>query len=166
MNLSLRPIEKGDIETIAALANDRDIARMALLLPYPYTVSDARTWLDYISKTEKEHVFAILSGKKLIGVIGLVNEPEHKRAELGYWLGKEYWGKGFMTGAVQMMLGYAFGVLKVNKVYASVFADNEASQKVLKNNGFVPEGVLKEHVIRMGTVHDLMYFGLLKQDYE
>ena len=166
MNLSLRPIEKSDIETIAALANERDIAKMALLLPYPYTVSDAKTWLDYISKTEKEHVFAIIGSKKMIGVIGLVNEPEHKRAELGYWLGKQYWNKGCMTGAVQMILGYAFGVLKVNKVYANVFAGNEASQKVLQKNGFVLEGILKQHVIRMGTVHDLMYFGLLKQDYE
>ena len=166
MNLSLRPVEKSDIETIAELVNDKDIARTTARLPYPYTVSDAKTWYDYICKTEKEHVFAICEKKKMVGVVGLVHEPEHRRAEIGYWLGRNYWSKGYMTIAVEMMLGYAFGVLKVNRVYANIFSINEASQKVLMKNGFVKEGILKQHYLRMGTLHDLVCFGILKEDYE
>ena len=165
MNVSLRPLEKSDIDTISALANDRDIAKMTLRIPFPYTLSDAKSWIDYVVRTESEHVFAITGKKETLGVIGLVHEPEHKRAELGYWLGRQYWNKGYMTGAIEMILGYAFEVLKVNKVYANVFAANEASQKVLKKNGFEPEGCLKQHSFRMGIMHDLLYFGILKENY-
>jgi RimJ/RimL family protein N-acetyltransferase len=139
---------------------------MGIRLPYPYTVTDAKTWYDYICKTEKEHAFAIVAKKKMMGVVGLVHEPEHKRAELGYWLGRQYWNSGYMTSAIEMILGYAFGVLKVNKVYANVFGTNEASKKVLIKNGFYLEGTLKQHCSRMGTLHDLMCFGILKENYD
>lgn len=165
MNIALRPIELSDIEQIAQLCNDPDIAKTTARLPYPYTVNDAKTWLSYIENTEAEHVFAISYENEMIGVIGLVHEPEHDRAEIGYWLGKEYWNKGIATAAVEMMLGYAFTVLKVNKIYAQVFAANSASAKVLTKNGFILEGCLKQHYNRMGTVHDIMCFGLVKANY-
>lgn len=165
MNIALRPIELSDIERIAQLCNDHDIAKTTARLPYPYTVLDAKTWLDYVQDTDAEHVFAITDNKEMLGVVGLVHEPEHDRAEIGYWLGRDYWSKGIATAAVEMILGYAFSVLDVNKVYAKVFAGNEASAKVLANNGFVLEGCLKQHYIRMGTLHDLLCFGLLKTNY-
>ena len=165
MNIALRPIEKTDLETIAKLANDRDIAKTTARLPYPYTVTDAKTWVDYVLSTESEHVFAIAEKKTMMGVIGLVHEPEHNRAELGYWLGKPYWNKGIATVSAEMMLGYAFGVLRVNKVYAHVFSANPASAKVLEKNGFKLEGCLKQHFKRMGTMHDLLCYGLLMENY-
>ncbi|MBT3320130.1 MAG: GNAT family N-acetyltransferase [Clostridia bacterium] len=166
MNISLRYIDENDIEDIARLANDRDIAKTTATLPYPYTMSDAITWFDYVSSTEREHVFAIVNKKHFVGVIGLVHEIENNRAELGYWLGKQYWSKGFASAAVQMILGYAFTVLKVNKVYAQAFGTNTASHKVLEKNNFVLEGCLKEHVVRMGVTHDVLYYGLQKANYD
>ena len=160
MSLSLRFIEESDIEDIARLANDRDIAKTMASLPYPYTLTDAKTWLDYVNRTESEHVFAIADKKRFMGVISLVHERDNNRAELGYWLGKQYWNKGFANGAVQMILGYAFGVLNVGKVYAQAFGTNTASHKVLENNGFVREGFLKDHCVRMGETHDVLYYGL------
>lgn len=165
MNIAIRPIEQSDIERIALLVNDRDIAKTTSRLPYPYTISDAKKWFDYISRTESEHSFAIADKKTFLGVIGLVHEPEHQRAELGYWLGKQYWNQGITSIAVEMMLGYAFQILKVNKVYAYVYGENTASQKVLNKNGFKLEGNLKQHTVRMGMIHDLMIFGLLREDY-
>ena len=164
MNLSLRFIDEHDIEDIARLANDRDIAKTMANLPYPYTLTDAKTWLSYVNRTESEHVFAIADKKHFMGIIGLVHERDNNRAELGYWLGKKYWNKGFASGAVEMILGYAFGVLNVNKVYAQAFGTNTASHKVLEKNGFVREGCLKDHYVRMGKTHDVIYYGLQKTD--
>jgi len=166
MQTSIRFIEETDLKRIAQLANDRDIAEMTARLPYPYTISDAQTWFDYVAHTELEHVFAICSGKELIGVIGLVLEPEHKRAELGFWLGKSYWNQGHASAAAQIMVGYAFSTLGVTKVYARCFGANNNSKRVLEKNGFVLEGQLKQHYIRMGTVQDVCYYGLQKADYE
>jgi ribosomal-protein-alanine N-acetyltransferase len=165
MNLSLREVEQNDIEDIARLANDRDIAAMTASLPYPYTKNNAKTWLDYVNNTQSEHVFAIEHDNRFIGIIGLVHESENNRAELGYWLGKEYWNRGFASAAVQIVLGYAFTVLQVSKVYAQAFGSNIASHKVLEKNGFVREGCLERHFVRMGTTHDILYFGLLKESY-
>ena len=166
MNLSLRSIDENDIEDIARLANDRDIAKATATLPYPYTISDAETWLSYVNRTDSEHVFAIVSKKLFVGVIGLVLEAENNRAELGYWLGKQYWNQGIASAAVQMILEVAFGVLKVNKVYAQAFGANIASHKVLEKNGFVREGCLKEHFVRMGETQDVMYYGLKMANYD
>jgi len=166
MNLSLRYIDSDDLKDIARLANNRDIAEAMATLPYPYTLTDAKTWLDYVNNTESEHVFAIVNKKRFMGVIGLVHEGENNRAELGYWLGKEYWNNGFVSCAVQMIISYAFTILKVNKIYAQVFGSNTASHKVLEKNGFVLEGCLKEHFIRMGKVHDVLYYGLHKAAFD
>ena len=115
MQTSIRFIEEADLQRIAQLANDRDIARITARLPYPYARSDAQTWFDYITHTEREQVFAICTDEELIGVVGLVLEPEHKRAELGFWLGKPYWNRGHATAAAQMMVGYAFSALGVTR---------------------------------------------------
>ncbi len=162
MSLSLRFIEEHDIEDIARLANDRDIAKTTTSLPYPYTLTDAKTWLSYVNRTESEHVFAIADKKRFMGVVGLVHERDNNRAELGYWLGKQYWNKGFASGAVEMILGYAFGVLNVSKVYAKAVGTNTASHKVLEKNGFVREGCLKDHCVRLGETFDVLYYGLHK----
>lgn len=166
MNLSLRYIDNDDLNDIARLANDRDIAKTMASLPYPYTLTDAKTWLDYVVRTESEHVFAIVNKKHFMGVVGLVLERDNNRAELGYWLGRQFWNKGFASGAVQMILGYAFSVLNVNKVYAQAFGTNAASHKVLEKNGFVLEGCLKDHYVRMGETHDVLYYGLQKSSFD
>lgn len=166
MNLSLRAIEDNDIEDIARLANELDIAKATASLPYPYTLSDAKTWLNYVRTTNSEHAFAIVSKKRFVGVVGLVHEKDNNRAELGYWIGKQYWNQGIASAAVAMILGFAFSVLNVNKVYAQSFGNNIASHKVLENNGFVREGCLKEHVVRMGETHDLTYYGLTLANYD
>lgn len=165
MQISIRFIEDNDLGRIAQLANNRDIALMTARLPYPYTRSDAQTWYDYVMRTESEHVFAICLGKELVGVIGLVHEADHKRAELGYWLGADYWNKGCASAAAEILLGYAFTTLGVNKVYAHCFAVNKASSKVLEKTGFVLEGCQRQHYIRMGHVHDLLCYGLFKENY-
>lgn len=166
MDLNIRCLDTNDLKDIAKLANDRDIAEMTANLPYPYTQTDAATWFDYVQRTESEHVFSICLGNKLIGICELVHEPEHKRAELGYWLGKQYWHNGYATSAAQMLVGYGFSVLGVRKIYANCFGVNSASQHVLEKNGFKLEGCLKDHFIRLGKTHDILKYGLFKDNYD
>lgn len=166
MDISIRCIDRGDIDDVARLANCYEIARMTANLPFPYTREHAVTWLDYVQSTQSEHVFAILAGGRFSGVVGLVHESEHGRAELGYWLGEPFWNQQVMTAAAGLAVGYAFAMLNVNKVYARCFTLNAASRRVLEKNGFLQEGCLRAHHVRLGVVHDVLCYGLLRGDYD
>ncbi len=166
MNLSLSCIGEEDLPQIAKLANNRAIAAMTNNLPHPYTQAHAQQWYDYVQSHDAEHAFKICAGRKLIGVIGLVLEDDHNRAELGYWLGEPYWNKGYATQAVSMALAYAFGVLGVRRVYSRSYAVNLASRRVLEKSGFSQEGCLLQHHECMGVVHDVVCYGLLKPQYD
>ncbi|MDD5016625.1 MAG: GNAT family N-acetyltransferase [Eubacteriales bacterium] len=164
MDLSIRPVEDSDLDDIARLANDYEIAKMTACLPYPYTKEHAKTWLDYLKKNQHEQAFAVCGDALFMGIVGLVHEPEHNRAELGYWLGQDYWNSGYMSGAAGMAVGYAFSMLGVGRIYARCFDINTASKRVLEKNGLVQEGCLKKLFIRFGTAMDLLCFGLLKEN--
>ncbi len=167
MDISIRCIGRDDIGDVAKLANNIRIAQMTANLPFPYTDEHAASWLNYVEATENEHVFAITAHDDVfLGVVGLVHEPEHERAELGYWLGEPFWHKNIMTNAVSLAVGYAFSMLDIQKIYSRCFAPNIGSRRVLEKNGFVLEGCLRSHYIRMGTVYDLLCYGLLRKDYE
>ncbi len=166
MDISIRCIDRGDLPDVARLANNFSIAQMTANLPFPYTLEHAQIWLDYVEATENEHVFAIIGGGRFMGVVGLVHEPEHERAELGYWLGEPYWNKKVMTTAAGLAIGYGFTMLGIQKIYSRCFMPNKASQRVLEKNGFLPEGCLRAHHIRMGVVQDVLCYGLLRTEYE
>lgn len=166
MEISIRCIEKTDIDDVARLANNDEIAQMTANLPYPYTTTHAATWLDYVENNEQEHVFAICKDSLFLGVVGLVHEKEHRRAELGYWLGQEYWNNGYTSAAAEMAIAYAFSILDIDKIYSNCFATNTPSKKILEKNIFLLEGCLKNHYIRMGKTMDVLCFGLLKEDYD
>lgn len=166
MDISIRCIDRGDISDVARLADNLLIAQMTANLPYPYTSEHAKTWLDYVESNENEHVFAVLGDGEFMGVVGLVHEPEHERAELGYWLGQDYWNNKVMTAAAGMAVAYAFTMLGVQKIYSRCFAANKASSRVLEKNGFVREGCQRAHHIRLGIVEDVLCYGLLRSEYE
>jgi ribosomal-protein-alanine N-acetyltransferase len=138
---------------------------MTAILPYPYTDEHARSWIAALVKRPDEHVFAILSDGAFRGVVGLTYDAEQDRAELGYWLGRPYWGKGMASAAAAFAVEYAFRVLNARRVYAHCFSVNSASRRVLEKTGLKYEGCLRQHFVRMGTVHDLLCFGLLKEEY-
>lgn len=166
MDISIRCIDRGDLNDVARLANNFAIAQMTANLPFPYSLDHASTWLDYVEATDNEHVFAIIGNGTFMGVVGLVHEPEHERAELGYWLGEPFWNKQVMTTAAGLAVGYAFAMLDIQKIYSRCFQPNKASARVLEKNGFLLEGCLRAHHIRMGVVQNLLCYGLLRSDYE
>ncbi len=137
--LVLRSLEASDAARIAELVGDRDVARMTGRVPWPYSQKDAERW---IARTAEEKVIAraIEHDGMLIGCIGFSPRGEG-RGELGYWIGKPYWGQGYASEAVGAMLEIVFADPKIELVRAGHFADNPASGRVLSKHGFVFAGI-------------------------
>lgn len=146
--LILRPLDRGDIDSIVEHVNDWDVARFTSSIPYPY---DRKMAEDFVAAHEAEmsetnRVFVITrkSDSQLVGCIGLM--PHHDAAgkeigvEFGYWLGKAFWRQGFATEAVGRLARFIFETTKVPEIWASVVPINDASAKVLDKNGFVVVG--------------------------
>jgi len=151
--------------------NDRNV-RFFLTSPEEvFFFEDEMEWYEGIRKTkERNKVFSIVenSTSSLVGFIGL-HRIDHRdgNAELGYFIGKEHWGHGYGSEAVELALEYAFQWLNLRKVYARVYEPNTASIRVLEKNGFELVGRLKEHhhVPGYGFV-DEMIFERFREDRE
>lgn len=140
-----------DAKSIVRHANDKLVARNLERLPHPYTMKDAKVWLrkklrQYKQKNPKEFVFAIEIDGEAVGSIGFNKIIQGHKAEMGYWLGRKYWGKGLMTEVVKYASRYAFKAFKLRRLQAYTFPLNKASMRVLKKNGFKFEGVLKKEI--------------------
>ena len=146
----LRPFKRGDEASLAENINNKKIYRNTLLIPYPYTLKDAKEWIaKNLKNLKKEKAtmvnFVIDIRGEVAGSVGFSKIEGHK-AEIGYWLGKKYWGQGIMTEAVKLATKFGFEKLKLKRIYAYVFPWNKASMRVLEKAGYKLEGVLKKHV--------------------
>ncbi len=103
-----------------------------------------------------KQTFAIEYSGQLCGGVGLIIQEDvyRKSAEIGYWVGEPYWGKGIASEAVTQLTEYGFNELNLLRIYAGVFDFNVGSMKVLEKNGFVKEGVFKNAVIKNGRICD------------
>lgn len=170
--LLLRPFTLADAPTIQQLAGDRDIAANTLTIPHPYEHGMAEEWIG----THRERFeqgdtvnFAVTlrQGGALIGAIGLTGiDQAHRHAEIGYWIGKPYWNRGYCTEAAAAVLRYGFDVLGLNRIQAHHFSHNPASGRVMEKIGMTYEGCLRQHVQRWGVFQDLKMYGILKSEYE
>src|SRR5262245_49231610 len=107
--LTLRPFAEADINDIVRLAGDHDIASTTLLIPHPYLPEHARSWIDgqqAAFDAGKDVHFAICTREpaSFLGAIGMVFHPAHDRGEIGYWIGKPFWGRGYATEAAAAIL--------------------------------------------------------------
>jgi [ribosomal protein S5]-alanine N-acetyltransferase len=131
--LRLRAVTHEDAPRIAALAGDWDVASMTGRIPFPYSEEAANQWVDGV--TEQEEVFGIDLDGELIGICGFTIDDDGD-AELGYWLGKPYWGHGYATEAARAVMAYGFSKGGVRRFYCKHLAGNEASARVIKKLGF------------------------------
>ncbi|HNT98130.1 MAG TPA: GNAT family N-acetyltransferase [Elusimicrobiales bacterium] len=158
----LRPFRRGDEPSITENINDRRIERYTLRIPYPYTQAGARGWVDFnrklaASRDKTQLNLAIDLDGRVIGGIGLFDISGH-RAEIGYWLGVKYWGRGIMPRAVKALTGHALKKLKLRRVYAKVFPVNKASARVLLKAGYRYEGRLAKEHLKRGRLIDALLF--------
>jgi len=169
--LALRGLRLDDAARIQELAGDRAIAENTLLVPHPYKDGMAERWIREQKERYREGrdvAFAVVPrrAKRLIGVIGLGLAAQHSRAELGYWIGKPYWNRGYATEAAEAVLRYGFEALGLQRIWAAHFGRNPASGRVLEKLGMTCEGTRRQHVLKWGRFEDLVGYGILRTEFE
>ena len=167
--LILRPFELSDAKDVQRLAGDRAIADTTLEIPHPYEDGMAEEWIStHREKFEAGEMvnFAIILRETngLIGAIGLTVVQRFERAELGYWIGKPFWGKGYCTEAGLAVLDYGFTVLNLNRICSHHFKRNPASGRVQQKLGMMHEGFARQHVKKWDKFEDIEHYGILKSD--
>jgi RimJ/RimL family protein N-acetyltransferase len=169
--LILRPMAPSDAPDVQRLANDYEIAANTLRMPYPYENGIAEEWISrqqILFDDGKFATFAITlrDTGDFVGCISLELTPAHARAEIGYWLGKPYWGRGYCTEAARAVIRYGFERLGLRKIAGFHFARNPASGAVMRKAGMRREGLLRQHVKRCDRWEDQEVYGILREEYE
>ena len=164
--LILRPWQANDAEALVRYANNHKIwLNLRDIFPHPYTPDDARQWLARCAGATGEPAnFAIEFESEAIGGIGLqfFTDVNRLTAEIGYWLGEPFWGRGFATAAAEAVSRYAFATFELNRLQAVVYEWNPASARVLEKAGYTLEGRLRGSIIKDGRVGDALIYARLR----
>jgi RimJ/RimL family protein N-acetyltransferase len=168
--LTLRAYTLADIAALVPLIGAREVAATTLRIPHPYTDEIAH---EFIALAEKDlasgqcvrGAITLKGAGVLCGGIGLQVDADHRRAELGYWIGVPYWGNGYATEAARAMVEYGFEILGLQRIFASYVPRNVASGNVLRKIGMRQEGYLRSHILKWGEFLDLEMYGMLAADW-
>ena len=169
--LVLRELRASDAASVAAGAGDIRVAQYLIQVPSPYPIALARRWVMHRIEwwdTGRGVTFAVtLNGESdmLLGTVSLRCYVRDRRAELGYWLAAPAWGHGFATEAAQAAVDFGFRDLGLARIYAQVLAGNRGSLAVLDKLGMVNEGVKRQHVNKARRLHDVVLYGLLRDEW-
>ena len=157
MKVILREWKRSDADALAAIANNKKIwDNVRDRLPFPYTKKDAKEWLELVKKQKIVTTFCVEVDGELAGSIGVTlrDDVYRKTAEIGYFIGEEYWGKGVATEAIKQMVNYLQKKFDIVRIYAEVFEFNKASMKALEKNGFYLECVRKKAAFKNNMIVD------------
>lgn len=152
---TLRQWQSGDEESLTKNANNYNIWRnLKDIFPHPYTIEEAHSWIK-IAQNSPEN-FGIVIDNEAVGGIGILlkDDIHRKNAEIGYWLGEAYWGKGIISSAITEIVDYTFKNYDIYRIYAGVFEYNLASMRVLEKAGFHQEAILKQSLFKEGKLYD------------
>lgn len=163
MNFKLRPWHPADVDDLVRYANNWEIAKyLRDAFPHPYTPENAASFIEMASKSPS--IFAIEIDGNACGGIGLHPQQDIYRlnAEMGYWLGQPFWGRGIITEAIGRIVTFGFAQMPIDRIFAVPFGSNTASQKVLEKNGFVLEARLYSTIIKNGKLEDELIYAVRK----
>ena len=161
----VRPWTAADAESLQRHANNRNVSiHLRDRFPFPYELQHATTFLGWIGKQPAPTVWAIEVEGEAAGGIGieLHGDVERVSAEIGYWLGERFWGRGIVTEALQAVTAEAFKQFEITRLYALPFADHVASVRVLEKAGYVKEGHLRQSAIKAGKIRDQFLYASYK----
>ena len=164
---TVRSWEWRDREAIVRYANNRKVSiNLRDRFPYPYTDRDARNWLDAVVGLEPETNFAIDIAGEAVGGIGytMQYDVDRRSAEIGYWLGEEFWGRGIATEALIVVTDHAFANHDLCRVFAHVFDWNPASARVLEKAGYAFEGRMRKSVTKEGQTIDQLMYAMIREE--
>ncbi len=151
-------------EDKSSLIKNADNIKIAMMVkdrfPYPYGEAAADNWLKSMTGEATQTNFAIVVNDQAVGGIGFESQGDifRRAAEIGYWLGEEYWGKGIATEAVRAVTAYAFKNFDLCRLCAGVFATNPASVRVLEKAGYRFEGRLRKSITKFSETIDQLIF--------
>jgi [ribosomal protein S5]-alanine N-acetyltransferase len=164
---ALRSWKADDVASLVTYANNRAIwLNLRDRFPYPYTRRDAIDFLRATVGRTPETLFAIAVGDSAVGGIGFVLQQDVERvsAEIGYWLGEPFWGRGIATEAVSAVTKYAIERHGLTRLFAVPFASNRASCRVLEKAGYLLEGRLHRSAIKDGVVVDQCQYAFIARE--
>jgi RimJ/RimL family protein N-acetyltransferase len=161
----LRVWRMEDIGSLVHFANNRRVwETLRDRFPHPYTSADGRRWLESCVTVDPPTTLAISVDGLAMGGIGVQRGADVHRhtAELGYWLGEPYWGRGIATAAVTHFVPWVMSAHAIERVFANVFETNPASMRVLEKCGFEREGLLRRHILKDGRYLDQVVYARLR----
>lgn len=165
--LVIRPFCDTDANAVQSLLQSREIAANTASIEHPYPEGAAALWIATHAgcwARGESAVFAMVERhqrEQVRGAIGLEIHARDENAELGYWVGEPWWGRGYATEAAEAVLQFGFSVLGLRKIYAHHHAKNPASGRVMQKVGMEQEGYMKCHVKKWGRFEDVIYYGKL-----
>lgn len=171
--LILRRFGLSDVDALVDLLQEPDVALNVLNVPYPYTREIAE---EYIRQTHENALkengdlaFAMVNrgNQQVMGAVGIFFNPKHRRAGLGYWIGKQFWGQGYMTEAVARVIKFGFEERNMHRIFAECYPHNVASARVMEKNGMKRDGTLREHFYHelRQQYMDAHHYSILRQEY-
>jgi RimJ/RimL family protein N-acetyltransferase len=161
----VRPWRTSDLASLVRQADNPNVAgQMRDMFPHPYTRAHAAEWLRAANAGSPITKFAIEVGAEAVGGIGFMvgHDIERFSAEIGYWLGQDFWGRGIVTDAVRAVTRHAFDVHGLHRVFAVPFADNLASRRVLEKAGYTLEGIMRRSAVKAGVVRDQALYAIVR----
>ena len=162
----LRPWDERDVGALVSIANDWRVARfMHDRFPFPYTLDDAKAWMEHNRLCPAGVHYAIECMGELSGGISAERLTQDMRgtAHLGYWLGRAFQGRGIATAACRALTEHIFATTDVLRIESAVFAPNAASARVLEKCGYVLEGIKRRAIIKGTDVYDLLMYARLRE---
>lgn len=167
MGIGIREWRIEDKAALAQSLNNRKVLdNLRDGIPYPYTEQDAEGFIRAMLSADKDSMFAFaitLDGEAIGSIsVSRCGNIHYRTAELGYYLGEPYWGRGYTTEAVKLVCDYVFGHSDILRIFAEPFSFNVASCRVLEKAGFTCEGTLRSNAFKNGRSEDMKMYALLK----
>ena len=167
--IKLRRLTIEDKQVLAKLINNKKVCdNLRDYVPFPYTEDDAINFINFTKDENPQRNFAIEYEGNLCGMIGLIplNDVYKRTAEIGYWIGEPFWGKGIATEAVRMITEYGFNELNVIRIHTGVFEYNPGSMRVLEKNGYKKDCVFEKAILKNGKIWDEHRYSKINEEYQ
>jgi RimJ/RimL family protein N-acetyltransferase len=168
--LQLRPFVAEDAVPLHELAGAREVADTTIGIPHPYSLAAAKSWIAALSHffrngTAVHFAVELRETPTLIGAVSLRDiDSEHRQGELAFWIGTDWWKRGYATEAAWEAVRFGLEEMELNRVYAHALARSPASSKVLAALGMRQEGVLRQRIRKWGTFEDVSLYSILLED--
>ncbi|MCB9453867.1 MAG: GNAT family N-acetyltransferase [Anaerolineaceae bacterium] len=166
----LRPFTLEDAPAVQAILNDREITDYMLTIPYPCTLEWVEAWIQQVSGDAPtgRYTFGVIrrDDETIIGRINIRVNADHQRGEIGYWLGRAFWGQGYATEMARRVIQFGFDDLGLNRVVGQCFAQNERSARVLEKAGMRYEATFRDDYLKNGVYETTHFYGALRGEWD